>query len=81
MGLPLLKDGNLGNLLFVGLTGVGKTELCKALEEFLFDDKDTMVNIDLFKFFEKHTMLHLIGALLGYVRYNDRSEALTKSVR
>src|SRR5690625_5340050 len=58
-----------GSFLFLGPTGVGKTELCKALAEFLFDSEDAMVRIDMSEFMEKHSVARLIGAPQGYVGY------------
>ncbi|MEO1710729.1 MAG: AAA family ATPase, partial [Pseudomonadota bacterium] len=70
----------LGSFLFLGPTGVGKTELTKALAEFLFDDSDSMVRIDMSEFMEKHSVARLIGAPPGYVGY-DEGGVLTESVR
>src|SRR5690606_35575699 len=68
-----LSDPNRpgGSFLFLGTTGVGKTELCKALAEFLFDSSDAMVRIDMSEFMEKHSVARLIGAQLGYVGYEE----------
>ncbi len=63
-----------------GPTGVGKTELCKALAEFLFDDEQAMVRIDMCEYMEKHTVARLIGAPPGYVGYEEGG-ALTEAVR
>ncbi|MFM7783659.1 MAG: AAA family ATPase, partial [Gammaproteobacteria bacterium] len=60
-----------GSFLFLGPTGVGKTELCKALAEFLFDSQDAMVRIDMSEFMEKHSVARLIGAPPGYVGYEE----------
>jgi len=70
----------IGSFLFLGPTGVGKTELCKALAEFLFDDDQAMVRIDMSEFMEKHAVSRLIGAPPGYVGY-DEGGVLTESVR
>ncbi|MBH9552652.1 ATP-dependent chaperone ClpB [Inhella gelatinilytica] len=77
-----LSDPNrpLGSFLFLGPTGVGKTELCKALAEFLFDSADHMVRIDMSEFMEKHSVSRLIGAPPGYVGY-DEGGYLTEAVR
>ena len=77
-----LQDPNrpLGSFLFLGPTGVGKTELTKALAEFLFDDSNAMVRIDMSEFMEKHSVARLIGAPPGYVGYEEGG-VLTESVR
>jgi len=77
-----LQDPNrpLGSFLFLGPTGVGKTELTKALAEFLFDDPAAMVRIDMSEFMEKHSVARLIGAPPGYVGYEEGG-ALTEAVR
>ncbi|RED17255.1 ATP-dependent chaperone ClpB [Parasphingopyxis lamellibrachiae] len=77
-----LQDPNrpLGSFLFLGPTGVGKTELTKALAEFLFDDQSAMVRIDMSEFMEKHSVARLIGAPPGYVGY-DEGGVLTEAVR
>lgn len=77
-----LSDPNrpLGSFLFLGPTGVGKTELCKALAGFLFDSEDHMVRIDMSEFMEKHSVSRLIGAPPGYVGY-DEGGYLTEAVR
>ncbi|MDD3797870.1 MAG: ATP-dependent chaperone ClpB [Novosphingobium sp.] len=77
-----LQDPNrpLGSFLFLGPTGVGKTELTKALAEFLFDDDTAMVRIDMSEFMEKHAVARLIGAPPGYVGYEEGG-VLTESVR
>jgi ATP-dependent Clp protease ATP-binding subunit ClpB len=77
-----LQDPNrpLGSFLFLGPTGVGKTELCKALAAFLFDDEQAMVRIDMSEYMEKHTVSRLIGAPPGYVGYEEGG-ALTEAVR
>jgi ATP-dependent Clp protease ATP-binding subunit ClpB len=77
-----LQDINrpIGSFLFLGPTGVGKTELCKALAEFLFDDEAAMIRIDMSEYMEKHTVARLIGAPPGYVGYEEGG-ALTEAVR
>ncbi|MGV3479200.1 MAG: AAA family ATPase, partial [Sphingobium sp.] len=77
-----LQDPNrpLGSFLFLGPTGVGKTELTKALAGFLFDDDNAMVRIDMSEFMEKHSVARLIGAPPGYVGYEEGG-VLTESVR
>src|SRR5580704_17744821 len=77
-----LQDANrpIGSFLFLGPTGVGKTELTKALAEFLFDDESAMVRIDMSEYMEKHTVSRLIGAPPGYVGY-DEGGSLTEAVR
>ncbi len=70
----------LGSFLFLGPTGVGKTELTKALAQFLFDDEQAMVRIDMSEFMEKHSVSRLIGAPPGYVGY-DEGGVLTEAVR
>jgi ATP-dependent Clp protease ATP-binding subunit ClpB len=77
-----LQDPNrpIGSFLFLGPTGVGKTELTKALAEFLFDDERAMVRIDMSEFMEKHSVSRLIGAPPGYVGY-DEGGVLTEAVR
>ena len=77
-----LQDPNrpLGSFLFLGPTGVGKTELTKALAEFLFDDPNAMVRIDMSEFMEKHAVSRLIGAPPGYVGYEEGG-VLTEAVR
>jgi ATP-dependent Clp protease ATP-binding subunit ClpB len=77
-----LSDPNrpYGSFLFLGPTGVGKTELCKALAEFLFDTQDAMVRIDMSEFMEKHSVSRLIGAPPGYVGYEEGGY-LTEAVR
>ncbi|WP_343526532.1 ATP-dependent chaperone ClpB [Sphingomonas sp.] len=77
-----LQDPNrpLGSFLFLGPTGVGKTELTKALAEFLFDDPSAMVRIDMSEFMEKHSVARLIGAPPGYVGYEEGG-VLTEAVR
>ena len=77
-----LNDENrpLGSFLFLGPTGVGKTELTKAMAEYMFDDQDAMVRIDMSEFMEKHSVARLIGAPPGYVGY-DEGGVLTEAVR
>ena len=77
-----LSDPNRpnGSFLFLGPTGVGKTELCKALASFLFDTEDAMVRIDMSEFMEKHSVARLIGAPPGYVGYEEGGY-LTEAVR
>jgi ATP-dependent Clp protease ATP-binding subunit ClpB len=77
-----LQDPNrpLGSFLFLGPTGVGKTELARALAEFLFDDEQAMVRIDMSEYMEKHTVARLIGAPPGYVGYEEGGQ-LTEAVR
>lgn len=70
----------IGSFIFLGPTGVGKTELCKALAEFLFDDERAMVRIDMSEFMEKHSVSRLIGAPPGYVGYEEGGK-LTEAVR
>ena len=77
-----MQDPNrpLGSFLFLGPTGVGKTELVKALAEFMFDDDQAMVRIDMSEYMEKHSVARLIGAPPGYVGY-DQGGALTEAIR
>ena len=77
-----LQDPNrpIGSFMFLGPTGVGKTELTKALAEFLFDDEAAMVRIDMSEYMEKHSVARLIGAPPGYVGYEEGG-ALTEAVR
>ena len=77
-----LSDGKrpIGSFIFLGTTGVGKTELAKALAEVLFDDEDMMVRIDMSEYQERHSVSRLIGAPPGYVGY-DESGQLTEAVR
>ena len=70
----------VGSFLFLGPTGVGKTELCKALAQFLFDDEDAMVRMDMSEFMEKHSVSRLIGAPPGYIGYEEGGR-LTEAVR
>jgi ATP-dependent Clp protease ATP-binding subunit ClpB len=77
-----LKDPNrpIGSFIFLGPTGVGKTELARALAEFLFDDEHSMIRIDMSEYQEKHTVARLIGAPPGYVGYEEGGQ-LTETVR
>ncbi len=77
-----LQDQNrpIGSFIFLGPTGVGKTELCRALAEFLFDDEQAMVRLDMSEFMEKHSVSRLIGAPPGYVGYEEGGY-LTEAVR
>jgi ATP-dependent Clp protease ATP-binding subunit ClpB len=77
-----LQDPNrpIGSFIFIGPTGVGKTELAKALAEFLFDDEKAIVRIDMSEYQEKHTVSRLIGAPPGYVGYEEGGQ-LTESIR
>ncbi|WP_437201885.1 ATP-dependent chaperone ClpB [Planctomicrobium sp. SH664] len=77
-----LQDKNrpIGSFIFLGPTGVGKTELCKALAEFLFDDEKNMIRIDMSEFMEAHSVARLIGAPPGYVGYEEGGR-LTEAVR
>jgi ATP-dependent Clp protease ATP-binding subunit ClpB len=77
-----LKDPNrpIGSFLFLGPTGVGKTELARALAEFLFDDEHAMIRIDMSEYQEKHTVSRLVGAPPGYVGYDEGGQ-LTEAVR
>jgi ATP-dependent Clp protease ATP-binding subunit ClpB len=77
-----LQDPNrpLGSFIFLGPTGVGKTELSRALAEFLFDDENAMVRIDMSEYMEKHTVARLIGAPPGYVGYEEGGQ-LSEAVR
>jgi ATP-dependent Clp protease ATP-binding subunit ClpC len=78
-----ISDPNrpIGSFMFLGPTGVGKTELTKTLAEFLFDDESAMVRIDMSEYMEKHTVSRLIGAPPGYVGYDDSSGQLVEAVR
>ncbi len=77
-----LQDPNrpIGSFIFLGPTGVGKTELARALAEFLFDDENAMIRIDMSEYMEKHTVSRLIGAPPGYVGYDEGGQ-LTEAVR
>jgi len=70
----------IASLIFLGPTGVGKTELCKALSEFMFDSEDAMIRIDMSEYMEKHTVSRLVGAPPGYVGYDEGGQ-LTDAVR
>ena len=74
------KNRPIGSFIFLGPTGVGKTELCKALAEFLFDDERNMIRIDMSEFMEQHSVARLIGAPPGYVGYEEGGR-LTEAVR
>jgi ATP-dependent Clp protease ATP-binding subunit ClpB len=77
-----LSDPNrpIGSFLFLGPTGVGKTETARALAEFLFDDEHSMIRIDMSEYMEKHAVARLIGAPPGYVGYDEGGQ-LTEAVR
>src|SRR5947199_124228 len=77
-----LQDPNrpIGSFMFLGPTGVGKTELTKALAEYLFDDDAALVRIDMSEYMEKHSVARLIGAPPGYVGYDEGGQ-LTEAVR
>ncbi|MBI4825021.1 MAG: ATP-dependent chaperone ClpB [Nitrospirae bacterium] len=77
-----IQDPNrpIGSFIFLGPTGVGKTELAKALAEFLFDDEDSMIRIDMSEYQERHTVSRLIGAPPGYVGYDEGGQ-LTEAIR
>ncbi|MGC9358945.1 MAG: AAA family ATPase, partial [Anaerolineae bacterium] len=77
-----LQDPNrpIGSFIFLGPTGVGKTELARALAEFLFDDEDAMVRLDMSEYQERHTVARMIGAPPGYVGYDEGGQ-LTEAVR
>jgi len=77
-----LQDPNrpIGSFIFLGPTGVGKTELSRALAEFLFDDENAMIRIDMSEYMEKHTVARLIGAPPGYVGYEEGGQ-LSEAVR
>ncbi len=77
-----LQDPNrpLGSFIFLGPTGVGKTELARALAEFLFDDESAMIRIDMSEYMEKHTVSRLVGAPPGYIGYDEGGQ-LTEAVR
>ena len=77
-----LQDPNrpIGSFIFLGPTGVGKTELCKALAEAMFDDENAMVRLDMSEFMERHTVSRLIGAPPGYVGYEEGG-MLTEAIR
>jgi ATP-dependent Clp protease ATP-binding subunit ClpB len=77
-----LQDGHrpIGSFVFLGSTGVGKTELAKALAEFLFDDEQAMIRLDMSEYMEKHSVSRLIGSPPGYVGYDDGGQ-LTEAIR
>ena len=77
-----LKDANrpIGSFIFLGLTGVGKTELAKALSEALFDSEKSMIRIDMSEYMEKHSVSRMVGAPPGYVGYDEGGQ-LTEAVR
>ena len=75
-----IRSRPIGSFLFLGPTGVGKTELAKALAEALFDDEKTMVRIDMSEYMEKYSVSRLIGAPPGYVGYEEGGQ-LTEAVR
>src|SRR5262249_15283693 len=77
-----LQDPNrpLGSFLFLGPTGVGKTELARTLAEFLFDDERSLIRLDMSEYMERHTVARLIGAPPGYVGYEEGGQ-LTEAVR
>ena len=77
-----LKDPHrpIGSFMFLGPTGVGKTELARALAEFLFDDENAMVRIDMSEYMEKFSVSRLVGAPPGYVGYEEGGQ-LTEAVR
>ena len=77
-----IKDPNrpIGSFLFLGPTGVGKTELAKALAEFLFDSEEHIIRIDMTEYMEKHSVSRLVGAPPGYVGYEEGGQ-LTEAVR
>src|ERR1700691_5074168 len=70
----------IGSFIFLGPTGVGKTELARALAEFLFDDERAMIRLDMSEYMEKHTVSRMIGAPPGYVGYEEGGQ-LTEQVR
>ena len=82
LAAPASQDENrpIGSFLFLGPTGVGKTELAKALAEALFDDEKNMVRIDMSEYMEKYSVSRLIGAPPGYVGYEEGGQ-LTEAVR
>src|SRR6202044_3360732 len=77
-----LSDPNrpIGSFMFLGPTGVGKTELCKALASFIFDDEAALLRIDMSEYMEKHAVARLVGAPPGYVGYEEGG-SLTEAVR
>ena len=70
----------IGTFLFLGPTGVGKTELAKSLAEFMFNDEDALIRIDMSEYMEKHNVARLVGAPPGYVGYEEGGQ-LTEAVR
>src|SRR5690606_35509062 len=70
----------IGSFLFLGTTGIGKTELAKALAEFLFDDENNMMRIDMSEYQERHSVSRLVGAPPGYIGYEEGGQ-LTEAVR
>ena len=79
---PVLQDPNrpIGSFIFLGPTGVGKTETARALAEFLFDDERAMIRLDMSEYMEKHAVARMIGAPPGYVGYEEGGQ-LTEAVR
>ena len=77
-----LQDPNrpIGSFIFLGPTGVGKTELARALAEFMFDDENNMLRIDMSEFMEKHSVARLIGAPPGYIGYDEGGQ-LTEAIK
>merc|ERR1712228_551560 len=65
----------IASLIFLGPTGVGKTELCKALSEFMFDSEDSLIRIDMSEYMEKHTVSRLLGAPPGYIGFDEMEKA------
>ena len=75
-----IPSGPIGSFIFLGPTGVGKTELAKALAEFMFGSEDALIKIDMSEFMERHTVCRLVGAPPGYVGYDEGGQ-LTEAVR
>ncbi len=75
-----IRSVPIGSFIFLGPTGVGKTELARALAEFLFDDEKSMIRLDMSEYMEKHSVARLIGAPPGYVGYEEGGQ-LTEQVR
>jgi ATP-dependent Clp protease ATP-binding subunit ClpB len=69
----------IASLMFLGPTGVGKTEMSKALAEFMFDDEDSLIRIDMSEYMEKHTVSRLLGAPPGYVGYDEGGQPRSRS--